>query len=99
MSALEWLRSKAKEQPESYMTIPESEASEGNKAGLWKIRRSYFKGRLPTAMVYQLKNRGTTLTKVESGDVQVLETLKLGGQYRSEFNNCEYWYTTYEFVA
>lgn len=101
MSALDWLREKAKEQPESFMTIAPDQCDEGTKPGLWRIRRWHFKGRLPTKMVYQLKNRGTlgTLESVQSGDTQVNEVLRLGGQYRSEFNNCEFGRVVYEFVA
>ena|SRR6218665_2292959 len=100
MSALDWLRNKATVRPIEYMIVTEEDsASTGTKPGKWKITRSVFKGRLPTKMVFQVKGEYAKLIKQFDGDIQINESIRLGGQYRSEFNNCEFFRTVYEFVA
>lgn len=100
MSALDWLRGKADAKPVRFLTVSEADAGEATIAGTWKVTGWHFKGRLPSRMVFQLReeNQNGKLQKTFDGKRQVEETLRLGGQYRSEFNNCEFWRTEYELI-
>ena len=97
MSALDWVRNKAS-QTEVYTLDIESE-SEGTKAGTWRVTRWHFKGTLPNRMAAQIRNEICKLIKTESGDIQTTETLKIGGQYRSDYNKCEFFRSVYEFTG
>lgn len=100
MSALDWVRSKAGKRPVEFMTVTQTEEGEEALAGTWRVTRWHFKGRLPSRMVYQLRDEQAhnKLEKTFDGAKQVNETLKIGGQYRSEFNDCEFSRTEYERV-
>lgn len=82
MSALDWIRKKSK-QFDQY----ELEHEGGNYLATWRS----FRGRIPNKMVYELRKELPSLinTKLEN------ETLRIGGQYRSDFNNCEYIHVVY----
>lgn len=80
MSPIEWLRSKSK------VTV-ETEFLAGMNV---EITRYYFRGVLPAIMFEQLKK-----TKLEQSSDFVHENIRLGGQYRSDYGKCEYWYTLY----
>ena len=99
MNALDWIRDKAEVSGVETMTILPEQAGQGTKSGLWQVTRLHFKGRLPTKMVYSVKAELGKLVKLYDGDKQINETLRVGGQYRSEFNNCEYSKTVYEFIS
>lgn len=99
MSALDWIRGKAVVYSVETMTVSPEKAEQGTKPGLWQVTRLHFKGRLPTKMVYSVKAELGKLVKSFDGDKQVNEYLRVGGQYRSDFNNCEYSKTIYEFIS
>lgn len=97
MSALDWVRNKAAQTEIDTMEIPAESAGEGTKAGTWRVTRWHYKGTLPIKMAAQIRNEICKLVKIESGDIQTTETLKIGGQYRSDYNKCEFFRTVYEF--
>lgn len=99
MNALDWVRSKAEERETEIMVIEPEEAGEGTKAGQWLVKRWHFRGTLPTRMAYQIRDNLKTgkLERVETGDIQITENLRIGGQYRSDFGKCEYWKTIYQY--
>lgn len=102
MGALDWVRSKVEARPVEFRTIvPESideTEKAGTKAGTWKVTRYYFKGVLPYAMAKKIRAEKAPLVNVAEGDSQISETLKIGGQYKSDFCKCEFFRTHYEFV-
>lgn len=100
MAALDWVRNKADKKPVEFMIVSPEDAGEATIAGTWRVTRWHFKGRLPSRMVFQLRDEQAhnKLEKTFDGSRQVNETLRIGGQYRSEFNNCEFSRTEYELV-
>jgi len=100
MSALEWVRNKANQQPVEFMTISPEEAGDSMIAGTWRVTRFHFKGKLPSKMIYQIRDEKAhdSLVKIFDGKKQVNETLQVGGQYRSDFNNCVFSRTEYELI-
>lgn len=81
--AIEWVRNNAKQFDQYELEV------EGKKViATWFS----FKGRIPTKMVYELRSQMGELIVSDSEN----EVLRLGGQYRSEFNNCVFTRTTYE---
>lgn len=101
MSALNWVRGKAKI-TEEFMTItPEESARSGAKPGLWKVTRAFFSGNLPTRMAFQIRDeRGQgKLINTHTETTQTVETLKIGGQYRSEFGKCIFSRTDYTWIG
>lgn len=99
MSALDWVRSKAAQTTVESMEIPVESAGEGTKPGTWRVTSWHFKGALPLKMAAQIRNEIGKLVKVQSGDIQTNEVLRIGGQYRSDYNKCEFSKTVYEFVG
>lgn len=99
MSALDWVRSKAVERETRFLDVPADSNDEGTKPGKWKMTRWHFRGTLPTKMAAQIRNETTKLVKVESGDIQTNEFLRIGGQYRSDYAKCEFSKTVYEYVG
>ena len=96
MNAVEWIRSRAQVSAIETMVISESEGADiGATPGTYKITRSVFRGQLPARMVFDARKH---LSSLVSSDNEV-ETLSLGGQYRSDFGKCEYIHATYERVA
>src|SRR5215217_793155 len=98
MSALNWLRDKAEFRETTFMTIAADSGDEGTKPGLWRVDRWHFKGTLPNRMAAQIRNELDKLVKVQSGDIQTQEVLRIGGQYRSDYGRCEFSKTVYEFM-
>ena len=81
MNALDWLRNKATPVP------AEEIEAEGVK---YRIERKVFRGNLPFRMAKELRGcKG--LIKTET----VNEVLLLGGQYRSQAGQCEFFHTEY----
>lgn len=77
MSALDWVRANAKQFDQYELEV------EGEKfVATWYS----FKGRVPNKMVFDLKRELSSLVVTETEN----EVLRLGGQYRSDFNECEY---------
>lgn len=99
MSALNWVREKAVERETSFMDVPAESADEDTKPGKWKMTRWHFRGILPMKMAAQIRNETSKLVKTHSGDIQTNEVLRIGGQYRSDYNKCEFSKTVYEFVG
>lgn len=95
MNAIEWLRSKATTTVETMVINAADAAASDTTPGTYTITRKYFRGTLPTRMAYEARALAKTLTVTDT----VVETLRIGGQYRSQFGQCEYWYTTYEFMG
>jgi len=92
-NAIEWLRSKATVTTDTMTVTPEEGAVSECAPGTYRITRLHFRGTLPYAMVRDL--RSAKLTKTET----VNEVLQIGGQYRSQYGQCEYFHTTYELVG
>lgn len=99
MTALDWVRNKANQTTVESMEIPVESAGEGTKPGTWRVTNWVFKGTLPVKMAAQIRNEFDKLVKVQSGDIQTNEVLRIGGQYRSDYNKCEFYKTVYEFVG
>src|SRR5215217_7765647 len=90
MSALNWVRDKAEHKETEFMTITAESAGEGTKPGLWRVDRWHFRGVLGAGMATGIRKELSKLVKVQSGDIQTNEVLRIGGQYRSEYGNCEF---------
>lgn len=99
MSALDWVRGKAEARETKFIRIEAESADEGTKPGLWRVDRWHFKGTLGAGMATGIRKELGKLVKVESGDIQTKETLRIGGQYRSEYGNCEFSKTVYEWMS
>lgn len=95
-NAIEWLRSKAATTVEMMVITPEEAAAtpDGAAPGTYKVTRQYFSGTLPARMAHEVRKLASTLKNTET----VMENVRIGGQYRSDFGRCEYWHTTYELV-
>lgn len=91
MNAIEWLRSKATVTTDTMVVTPE-EAFECD-PGTYRITRMHFRGNLPYRMARDVRN--IPLTRTDT----VNEVLHIGGQYRSQYGQCEYFHTTYERVG
>ncbi|HAU74865.1 MAG TPA: hypothetical protein DCW88_04845 [Agrobacterium sp.] len=77
MSALDWVRKNAKQFDQYELEV------EGKKfVATWYS----FNGRVPNKMVFDLKRELASLVVTETEN----EVLRVGGQYRSEFNKCTY---------
>jgi hypothetical protein len=85
MTALDWVRGKAV-QFDQYELEVEGE----------KIVATWFKfsGTVPNRMVFELKKQYGQLVVTDTEN----EVLRVGGQYRSDFNKVEYSRTIYEKV-
>lgn len=77
MSALDWIRRNATQFDQDELEV------EGVKYVATLYR---FKGRVPKKMVYDLTRELSSLVVTETER----ERLLVGGQYRSDFNKCEY---------
>lgn len=77
MSALNWIRKNSK-QFDRYEIEVEGEKFIATWFG--------FTGRVPNKMVFDLKRELSSLVVTETEN----EVLRVGGQYRSDFNKCEY---------
>lgn len=84
--AIDWVRANAK-QFDQYVL----EADGAKYIATWFS----FKGRIPSRMVYELKSQLGELITTDTEN----EVLRLGGQYRSDFNKCVFTRTTYEQVV
>lgn len=82
MTALDWVRANAT-QFDQY----DLEAEGQRYVATW----FKFEGRIPNHMVFELKRELTRLVKTETEN----EVLRVGGQYRSDFNKCAYTRTIY----
>jgi hypothetical protein len=87
MNALDWIRSKATQYEVDTFTTDEGVTI--------RATRYSFRGRIQPRMVFEARKLYPELV---NHDMQV-ETLKVGGQHRSEFGQCEYFRTEYEQVA
>lgn len=77
MSALDWIRKNAKQFDQYELEV------EGKKfVATWFA----FNGRVPNKMVFDLKRELPSLVVTETEN----EVLRVGGQYRSDFNKCAY---------
>ncbi|MGV1985635.1 hypothetical protein ACQZ5N_03375 [Agrobacterium sp. 22-221-1] len=77
MSALDWIRKNAKQFDQYELEV------EGKKfVATWYS----FNGRVPNKMVFDLKRELPSLVVTETEN----EVLRVGGQYRSDFNKCAY---------
>lgn len=86
MSALNWIRNNAKQFDQYELEV------EGEKF----IATWYgFNGRVPNKMVFDLKKELSSLVVTETEN----EVLRVGGQYRSDFNKCAYTRAVYTKAA
>lgn len=99
MSALDWVRGKAEHKDTKFLTISAESADAGTKPGLWRVDRWHFRGVLNSGMATGIRKEFDKLEKTDSGDIQVNEVLRIGGQYRSEYGNCEFSRTVYEWMS
>lgn len=99
MSALDWVRGKAEHKGTKFLTISAENADEGTKPGLWRVDRWHFSGVLKSGMATGIRKELGKLASVQTGDIQVNEVLRIGGQYRSEYGNCEFSRTVYEWMS
>lgn len=93
MNALEWLRTKATKS-ETYDLAISAEDAAANECepGTYTVTRWHFAGRIPNRMVFELRKLTGALVVTDTEN----EVLRVGGQYRSDFNKCEFFRTTYE---
>ena len=87
MSALDWIRSKAKEIEIDYLDLEPEYATEETPAGRYEIRRWLFNGTLPYRMKKELASQLEQLATTETET----EVVTFPGQYRS--NNTRAVYT------
>ncbi len=93
MTALDWVRSKATQSEQYVMTVtPEEGAATECEPGDYLVTRWRFAGRLPYRMAKEM--RGEYGKLINAADE--IETCRVGGQYRSEEGNCEYFRVTYK---
>lgn len=86
MSALNWVRNNAKQFDQYELEV------EGEKfIATWFS----FNGRVPSKMVFDLKKELSALVVTETEN----EVLRVGGQYRSDFNKCAYTRAVYSKAA
>lgn len=86
MNALDWVRNAAK-QIDQY----EIEVGGEKYIATWFS----FKGSVPARMVFELKSMLSSLVVTDTEN----EVLRVGGQYRSDFNKCEFTRATYSKVV
>lgn len=86
MNALNWIRTNA--------TEVNSETFKLEDGRTVKSTLRSFKGVIPNRMVFEVKKE---LFALVSGEYEN-ETLRLGGERRSDFGKCEYFHTTYKIV-
>ena len=84
MNALDWIRSKA--------VVKSTEVLEMEDGSAYSVVFSAFNGRLPNRMVYQVLDQMDELVNIPD---EVVETIRVGGQYRSDFGKCEFLRTDY----
>lgn len=96
MAAIDWLRTKLETYAVEDMPVTPAEAeATGCLPGTYRVTRERFRGRLPYHMARDMKRAPVALVRTDT----VNETLRLGGQYASEFGNCEFFRTTYELLT
>ncbi len=90
MTALDWVRSKA--------AVTEIDTFSGDDENgvsrTYRVTRSVFKGTLPYRMARDIRKELSSLIRADMH----IETLHIGGQYRSDFGNCEYINSVYELL-
>ena len=82
-NALDWLRNKAELKDTDVFTL---ETGETVQAQFY-----HFKGVLPSRMIFELNGLVNDVVK----DDFTNETLRIGGERRGDFNNCEFSRTLY----
>ncbi|MHC2353368.1 hypothetical protein ACVMB3_002826 [Sinorhizobium meliloti] len=86
MSALNWVRDKAKQFDQYELEV------EGEKVvATWYS----FNGRVPNRMVFELQKELSALVVTDTEN----EVLRVGGPYRSDFNRCAYTRAVYTKAA
>ncbi|QND42990.1 hypothetical protein HB770_21040 [Rhizobium leguminosarum bv. viciae] len=86
MTALNWIRENAAQFDQYDLEV------EGEKFVATWYR---FNGRVPSRMVFELKKELSALVVSETEN----EVLRVGGQYRSDFNKCAYTRAVYTKAA
>lgn len=91
MAAIDWIRSKATQVQQYVLPISAEQAAASEiEPGNYRATQWKFEGTVPYRMAKELQ--GATLVNTDMEN----ETLRVGGEYRSEAGRCLYYRTVYE---